>query len=87
VALHQADSRKIPLCRAEVSRAHSVLLGAAIRMAECMVSCNISRSKLARREDTAGTVYFRDIFLECIVCPQSTSSYISVFSLLFQVLY
>ena len=27
---------KIPLCRAEVSRAHSVLVGAAIRMAECM---------------------------------------------------
>ncbi|TVY37380.1 Bikaverin cluster transcription factor [Lachnellula subtilissima] len=26
----------IPLCRAELSRAHSVLLGAAIRMAECM---------------------------------------------------
>ncbi|TGO51393.1 hypothetical protein BCON_0162g00150 [Botryotinia convoluta] len=26
----------IPLCRAEVSRAHSVLVGAAIRMAECM---------------------------------------------------
>lgn len=26
----------IPLCRAEVSRAHSVLLGAAVRMAECM---------------------------------------------------
>ncbi|KAI6713687.1 fungal specific transcription factor domain-containing protein, partial [Diplocarpon mali] len=26
----------IPLCRAEMSRAHSVLLGAAIRMAECM---------------------------------------------------
>ncbi|KAH6675439.1 hypothetical protein B0J14DRAFT_652294 [Halenospora varia] len=26
----------IPLCRAEVSRAHSVLLGAALRMAECM---------------------------------------------------
>ncbi|PQE03356.1 fungal specific transcription factor domain-containing protein [Rutstroemia sp. NJR-2017a BBW] len=27
---------RIPLCRAEVSRAHSVLVGAAIRMAECM---------------------------------------------------
>lgn len=27
---------KIPLCRSELSRAHSVLLGAAIRMAECM---------------------------------------------------
>lgn len=27
---------KIPLCRGEVSRAHSVLVGAAIRMAECM---------------------------------------------------
>ncbi|KAI0200121.1 hypothetical protein F4808DRAFT_178931 [Astrocystis sublimbata] len=26
----------IPLCRAEVSRAHSVLVGAAVRMAECM---------------------------------------------------
>ncbi|KAE8441624.1 hypothetical protein EG329_004633 [Mollisiaceae sp. DMI_Dod_QoI] len=26
----------IPLCRSEMSRAHSVLLGAAIRMAECM---------------------------------------------------
>jgi len=26
----------IPLCRAAVSRAHSVLVGAAIRMAECM---------------------------------------------------
>ncbi|CAG8961100.1 hypothetical protein HYFRA_00002643 [Hymenoscyphus fraxineus] len=26
----------IPLCRSEVSRAHSVLLGAALRMAECM---------------------------------------------------
>ncbi|RDL34637.1 uncharacterized protein BP5553_07765 [Venustampulla echinocandica] len=26
----------IPLCRAEVSRAHSVLFGAALRMAECM---------------------------------------------------
>ncbi|KAG9246582.1 hypothetical protein BJ878DRAFT_274233 [Calycina marina] len=26
----------IPLCRAEISRAHSVLLGAAIRMGECM---------------------------------------------------
>ncbi|CZT47290.1 probable binuclear zinc cluster transcription factor that regulates the ratio between aurofusarin and rubrofusarin biosynthesis [Rhynchosporium secalis] len=26
----------IPLCRAEMSRAHSVLVGAAIRMAECM---------------------------------------------------
>ncbi|KFY39558.1 hypothetical protein V494_03919 [Pseudogymnoascus sp. VKM F-4513 (FW-928)] len=26
----------IPLCRAEISRAHSVLVGAAIRMAECM---------------------------------------------------
>lgn len=28
--------RKIPLCRDEVSRAHSVLVGAAVRMAECM---------------------------------------------------
>lgn len=27
---------KIPLCREEVSRAHSVLVGAAVRMAECM---------------------------------------------------
>ncbi|KAK8048821.1 hypothetical protein PG994_010551 [Apiospora phragmitis] len=27
---------KLPLCRAEVSRAHSVLVGAAVRMAECM---------------------------------------------------
>jgi hypothetical protein len=27
---------KIPLCRDEVSRAHSVLVGAAVRMAECM---------------------------------------------------
>ncbi|OLN82046.1 putative transcriptional regulatory protein C139.03-like protein 12 [Colletotrichum chlorophyti] len=26
----------LPLCRAEVSRAHSVLVGAAVRMAECM---------------------------------------------------
>ncbi|KAI1423948.1 hypothetical protein F5Y12DRAFT_754857 [Xylaria sp. FL1777] len=26
----------IPICRAEVSRAHSVLVGAAVRMAECM---------------------------------------------------
>ncbi|KAI6350812.1 hypothetical protein MCOR25_010366 [Pyricularia grisea] len=26
----------IPLCRAEISRAHSVLVGAAVRMAECM---------------------------------------------------
>ena len=27
---------QLPLCRAEVSRAHSVLVGAAVRMAECM---------------------------------------------------
>jgi hypothetical protein len=27
---------KLPLCRSELSRAHSVLVGAAIRMAECM---------------------------------------------------
>lgn len=27
---------KLPLCRAEVSRSHSVLVGAAVRMAECM---------------------------------------------------
>lgn len=31
-----ADLFKIPLCREEVSRAHSVLVGAAVRMAECM---------------------------------------------------
>lgn len=31
-----ADSTQIPLCRDEVSRAHSVLVGAAVRMAECM---------------------------------------------------
>src|SRR4051812_19592536 len=32
----QSNRSQIPLCRAEVSRAHSVLVGAAVRMAECM---------------------------------------------------
>lgn len=30
------NSIKIPLCRSEVSRAHSALAGTAIRLAECM---------------------------------------------------
>jgi len=30
------NARQLPLCRDEVSRGHSVLVGAAIRMAECM---------------------------------------------------
>lgn len=33
---YPAHMLQIPLCRAEVSRAHSVLVGAAVRMAECM---------------------------------------------------
>lgn len=36
ISLASTLTSQIPLCRAEISRSHSVLVGAAIRMAECM---------------------------------------------------
>lgn len=34
--LIRAESRQIPLCRGEISRSHSALVGTALRIAECM---------------------------------------------------